>query len=158
MIVSKEEFTERNWKPEHKYDFFYGLLIYKQQISNCLIFIKCIAFNFSQIQRYFCFCVLTYNHLKLRHLMSSWASVMCKLRKRITIASEVRVYFTVNFKFEEVCFFFKRKIHIPEETEKYTSPVPIPFCYHLFPTVDTDFYRTIYILPMLSERSSLKLF
>ena len=40
MNVSKEEFTERNWKPESKYDLFYGLLIYKQRISNCLIFIE----------------------------------------------------------------------------------------------------------------------
>lgn len=124
MIVSKEEFTERNWKPERKYDFFYGLLIYKQQISNCLIFIKCTAFNFSQIQRYFCFCVLTYNHLKLRHLMSSWASVMCKLRKRITIASEVRVYLTVNFKFEEVfVFFFLREKSIYLKRQKNIPPL-----------------------------------
>ena len=48
MIVSKEDFTERNWKPESKYDLFYGLLIYKQRNSNCLIFIKGPAFNFSQ--------------------------------------------------------------------------------------------------------------
>lgn len=81
---------------------------------------------------------------------------MCKPRKRITIASDVRVYFTMNFKCEEV--FFKRKIHTPEETEKYTSPVPIPFCYRLFPTVDTCFYIIIYILPILSERNSIKLF
>lgn len=39
MIVSKEEFTERNWKPERKYDVFYGLLIYKQRISKCLVFV-----------------------------------------------------------------------------------------------------------------------
>ena len=48
MNVSKEEFTERNWKPESKYDLFYGLLIYKQCISNCLIFIRSPAFNFCQ--------------------------------------------------------------------------------------------------------------
>ena len=83
---------------------------------------------------------------------------MYKLRKRITIASEVRAYFTMDFKFKEVIFFFKRKIHTPEQTEKYTSHKPIPFCYRLFLTVDTGFYITIYTLPILSERNSLKLF
>ena len=39
MNVSKEEFTESNWKPENNYDLFYGLLVYKQRISKCLIFV-----------------------------------------------------------------------------------------------------------------------
>lgn len=60
----------------------------------------------------------------------------------------------MNFKCEEAFtfFFLKRKILIPGEIEKY---LPRPhFCYHLFPTVDTCFFITIYFTYIKQEKLS----